>query len=56
MAAASVNGIDALAEFIRISKYARWIPSLHRRETWPEQVQRVMVSSHCNAALCYVVP
>lgn len=50
MAAATVNGIDALAEFIRISKYARWIPSLHRRETWPEQVQRVMVRKLYGAA------
>lgn len=27
-------------EFIAMSRYSRWIPSLNRRETWPEVVDR----------------
>ena len=33
--------IQALQEYIRISKYARYIPEKGRRETWEEQVNRV---------------
>jgi len=27
-------------EFVHISKYARWLPELGRRETWEETVDR----------------
>lgn len=33
--------IKALAEYTRISKYARYIPEKKRRENWQEQVDRV---------------
>lgn len=34
--------IKALQEYTRVSKYARYVPAKQRRETWPEQVERVM--------------
>ena len=33
--------IQGLQDFIFVSKYARWIPELKRRETWAEAVNRV---------------
>lgn len=33
--------IKALQEYIRITKYARYLPEKKRRETWQEQVDRV---------------
>jgi len=33
--------IKALAEYTRISKYARFLPEEKRRETWQEQIDRV---------------
>lgn len=33
---------DLLAEFVRISRYAKYLPEKNRRETWKEQVDRVM--------------
>lgn len=33
---------DQLSEFVRISKYARYNPVEKRRETWEEQINRVM--------------
>lgn len=35
-----VNEMDALQEYIYISKYARWIEGEKRRETWEETVNR----------------
>lgn len=32
----------ALQEYIRVSKYSRFVPGLKRRENWDEQVSRVM--------------
>lgn len=34
--------IKALQEYTRFSKYARYLPELKRRETWHEQVDRVI--------------
>jgi ribonucleoside-diphosphate reductase alpha chain len=34
--------IKALQEYTRFSKYAKYIPELKRRETWAEQVKRVL--------------
>ena len=34
--------INELAEFTRISKYSRYLPEKQRRETWTEQVNRMM--------------
>ncbi len=31
-----------LQQVVRHDKYAKWIPELNRRETWPETVERVM--------------
>ena len=33
--------ITALQEYTRFAKYAMYLPDLHRRETWQEQVDRV---------------
>ena len=34
--------VKALQEYTRISRYARYNPKKKRRETWDEQVHRVM--------------
>ena len=34
--------IKALQEYTRISKYARYLPEQQRRESWEEQITRVM--------------
>jgi hypothetical protein len=33
---------DPYKNFIHISRYARWVPDLNRRETWVETVSRLM--------------
>ena len=36
-----MNKLDTpFQQFIALSKYARWIPELGRRETWEETVDR----------------
>ena len=34
--------IKSMAEYIRISKYSRFLPAKNRRETWQEQIERMM--------------
>lgn len=34
--------VQALQQYTRVSRYAKFIPEKNRRETWPEQVERVM--------------
>lgn len=36
-----IMSIKALQEYTRISKYAKYLPTKHRRETWIEQCDRV---------------
>ena len=31
-------------QYIALSRYARWIPELNRRETWKETVDRYMTN------------
>lgn len=35
-----MSAMEPYQEFIAASRYARWIPELERRETWPETVER----------------
>ena len=36
-----MSGLQELQNYTFVSKYARWIPSEQRRETWKEAVDRV---------------
>lgn len=53
------NGLPTLLQqYIHLSRYARWLPNEHRRETWEETVDRYVtfMVSHLNEKHDYTVP